>query len=192
MKKFFLFSAILISACGSSMKISSDYDKMTDFTRYHTYEFTPDAQAMPIEAINRDRLISAVSHELEARGFTQSTPGDLLVDLNVKLQQHTDLTGTATPVYGAYDTYGNYGPYGNPWSYGYGPGYTDTQVAYDDYVEGTLFINLVDNKAQQIVWQGRGTKALAEDITPEQRELNIKLAVESIFYKYPVKPLKKK
>jgi hypothetical protein len=75
--------------------------------------------------------------------------------------------------------------------YGYGGGFGTTQINYNTYMDGTLFINVVDKTSEKIVWQGRGTKTIDENASPEKREKNINYAVKSIYYKYPVKPIKK-
>jgi len=182
MKKILFFTMILASAC-SSIKVSYDYDKNADFSKYHTYQYTHESLSIPVDALNRDRLINAVDAQMQKRGYTQADPGDVLIDLEVKAEQKVDVSATTSGAYGGY----GYG-YGH---YGYGGGFTTTQVNYDEYVEGTLFINIVDNAQQKLVWQGRGTKTLAENVSPEQREKNINYAVENIFYKYPVKVVKK-
>jgi hypothetical protein len=41
----------------------------------------------------------------------------------------------------------------------------------------------VDNASQKIVWQGRATKTLDEDISAEKREHNINYAVKENFFK---------
>ena len=64
------------------------------------------------------------------------------------------------------------------------------KISYDQYVDGTLFVNMVDNTSQKIVWQGRATKTLDLDASAEKREKNINYAVKTIFTKYP--PVKKK
>lgn len=79
------------------------------------------------------------------------------------------------------------GYYGDPWRYGYGGGFSTTQINYNEYIEGTLFINMVDKTTEKIVWQGRGTKTLDESAEADKREKNINYAVKQIFTKYPPK-----
>ena len=178
-KTFIIFFAILVAAC-SSIKVSYDYDGQADFAKYKTYAFSEDALKLPIGDLNRDRVLKAVETELAAKGFTKSDNPDTWVDLHVKAEQKMDATATTTPTYG----------YGGPWRYGYGGGFSTTQIDYNQYIEGTLFVNLVDKSTEKIVWQGRATKTLDEDASAEKREANINSAVKQIFTKYP--PAKKK
>lgn len=179
MKKcLFMLSAILFGAC-SSIKISYDYDKQADFTKYKTYAYTEDTQKLGINELIRNRILNSIDTEMAAKGFTKSDNPDVVLDLFVKAERKTEATATTTGP-------GAYG-YGGPWRYGYGGGFSTTQINYNDYIEGTLFINMVDKSIDKLVWQGRGTKTLDEDASPEKRETNINYAVKQIFMKYPPK-----
>jgi len=178
MKKivFVVFVAVL-TAC-SSLKVTYDYDGQADFTKYKTYTFTQEALKLPIQQLNRDRLLKAIETELAAKGFTKLEDNpDALIDLHVRAEEKMDATATTTGpgMYGG-------GYYGR---YGYGGGFSTTHIDYNKYVEGTLFVDLVDNASQKIAWQGRATKTLDEDISAEKRESNINYAVKQIFSKYP-------
>ena len=177
MKRILFVAMILSLAACSSVKISYDFDKQVDFSKYKTYAFTEDVAKLPVEDLNRGRLISAVETELAAKGFTKSDSPDVWIDLRLKTEKRTEATATTTGGYGGYGGY-----YGR---YGYGGGFSTTQVNYNDYVDGTLFVNMVDKSTEKIVWQGRGTKTIDEDASPSKRESNINYAVKQIFTKYP-------
>lgn len=180
MKKLVVVFLLLAFAACSSLKVSSDYDSQADFAKYKTYSFTEEVAKLPVDQLNRDRIIKAVETEMAAKGFTKSDSNpDMLVDLNIKAVQRTEATATNMG-----------GGYGYGMRYGYGGGYSTTQISYDQYVDGTLFVSFVDNAAQKIFWQGRATKTIDEDASAEKREKNISYAVKQIFTKYP--PLKKK
>ncbi|SHH21952.1 protein of unknown function [Chryseolinea serpens] len=170
MKKLaiFLFAA---TAC-SSITVSYDYDKTVDFNKYKTYAYTEETLKLPVGDLNRDRMMQAVDAEMAARGMTKSTTPDALVDLQVKAKERTEATATNTG-----------GMYGR---YGYGGGFSTTNINYNTYTDGTLFVNVIDKASEKLVWQGRGTKTLNENASPEKRESNIKTAVKMIFAKYPV------
>ena len=171
----FLLVLVLVSAC-SGLKVSYDYDKQADFTKYKTYQFAEEVYQTGIPQLDRDRIIRAIEAEMQKRGFTKSDTPDALVDFNVKLQQQQSATAT---------TYGGYGGYG-PYRYGFSPGLSTTSIDVNTYVEGTLFVNVIDRVAQKIVWQGRGTKTLDEHASAEKREANVNKAVQYMFQKYPV------
>ena len=179
MKKLVILSLVAFMASCSSLQIGYDYDKQADFSKYKTYDFSQDALNLPINQLNRDRILKAVETEMTAKGFTKkSATPDVLIDLQVKATQET--TATATNTGGYYG--GRYGFAG-----GYGMGGT-THIDYDQYTVGSLFVNMVDMKTEKIVWQGRGSKTINEEASAEKRDANITAGVKAIFTKYPPKP----
>ncbi len=173
---FFVVFLAALTAC-STLKVTYDYDGQADFAKYKTYAFSEDALKLPVDQLNRDRILKAIETELAAEGLSKSDNPDVLVDVHVKAQQKTEATATTT----------GGGMYGGPWRYGYGGGYSTTQINYNQYVEGTLFVNIVDKATEKIAWQGRATKTIDQDVSPEKRESNINYAVKQIFTKYPPK-----
>lgn len=180
MKRIFLACLVVLSGC-SSIKTSYDYDNTADFSKYKTYGWEESAMKLPVQDLDRQRIINAVDSEMAAKGFTQSSTPDVLLDLQVKLEQKQSATATNTGV----------GYYGGPYRYGWGAGYGGTtHINVENYVEGTLFINMIDKGTEKLVWQGRGTKTLAENPSPEKKEANIKNGVKMIYMKYPPKVTK--
>jgi Domain of unknown function (DUF4136) len=169
----FLFILLVVASC-SSVQVSSDYDRTADFPKYKTYAFTEESLKLPIGQLDQDRMISAVEAELAAKGFTKSENPDMMVDLLVKIQHRTEATAT--------NTGGYYGRYGR---YGYAGGMSTTSINYEEYTDGTLIITFIDNAAQKIFWQGRGTKTIDENANASKRESSINYAVKSIIAKYP-------
>lgn len=175
MKNYLVIGLMLLLGACSSVRVTYDYDKQADFTKYKTYAFTEEALKIPLDDLNRDRVIRAVESELAAKGFTKSESPDALIDIHVKAEKRTEATATTTGP-------GGYGYYGR---WGYGGGYATTQVSYNDYIDGTMFVSMIDKSTEKIVWQGRGTKTIDEDASASKREQNINYAVKQIFSKYP-------
>lgn len=174
-----LLFVALLGAC-SSVKVSYDIDKSTDFSKFKTYAYTDEALKLPVQELNRNRVTTAIDNEMTARGFTKSSNPDVWIDLQLKTQKKESATAMTTGP-------GMYG-YGRP--YMYGGGFSTTQINVSEYIDGTLFINMIaDNK---LVWQGRGTETLDENATPEKLDKNISSGVAAIFKKYPVQPPAKK
>jgi hypothetical protein len=180
-KVIFLLLVVFIATSCSSIKISSDFDRTAAFSSYKTYKFTEEALTLPVNDLNRNRLLGAVEAELGAKGFTKSDSNpDVLIDLKLKGEQKQTATATSTGGYGGYG-------YGYGYRYGWGGGFSTTTINYDTYVDGTLFVDMIDVKKQQLVWQGRGTKTVDPDANEQKREQNINYAVKQIFMKYPPK-----
>jgi hypothetical protein len=182
MKKLLVLSVILITAIScSSVKVSSDYDKTANFAAYKTFTYTDETLAMPIDDINRNRILNIVTAEMLAKGFTKSeTNPDVWIDINIKTE--TQQTATATTSGG-----GGYG-YGYRYGgYGYGGGFSTTTINYDTYTDGTMFVDMIDASTKMLVWQGRGTKTFEENASQTRREENLTYAIKQIFMQYPPK-----
>lgn len=178
MKKLLIIALAISMASCSSVKIAYDYDKQVDFTKYKTYAFSEEVAKMPLDDLNRDRLIRAVEAELAAKGFSKSESPDVLIDLFITAKKRTEAVANTTGGYGGYGRYGRYG---------YGGGFSTTTVDYNEYTDGTLLINMVDKSTEKIAWQGRGTKTIDEDASASKREQSINYAVKQIFTNYPPK-----
>ena len=166
---------ITVASC-SSVKISSDFDRTAGFSTYKTYSFTEEALNLAVDDLNKKRLFTAIESELAAKGFTKSESNpDVMIDIKLKGEQKQTATATNT------------GGYGYGYRYGWGGGFSTTTINYDTYVDGTLFIDMIDTKKNQLVWQGRGTKTIEPDASEKKREQNINYAVKQIFMKYPPK-----
>ena len=175
MKKLIILFLVTITMACSSLKIAVDYDRQIDFSKYKTYNFAEGDLLPNVGQLDRDRIIRAIENEMSLKGFTKSDNPEILLDLHVKTKEQMEATATTTgPGYG-------YG-YGR---FGYGGGFSTTQISYDEYTVGTLIINLVDNSSQNIVWQGTGSKTLAENASAAKKESNINYAIQQIFSKYP-------
>jgi hypothetical protein len=170
-KVVFLFLMAGTISC-SSIKVVSDYDREADFTKYKTYSMGENNLTEAIGQLNSDRVMKALIAELEKKGFTKSDSPDMIVDVFVKTQKKVQAT--------AYNT-GGYG-YGR---YGYGGGFSTTHVNYDEYTDGTMFINFIDKATEKIVWQGTGSKTLDENAGASKRESAITYSIGQIMTQYP-------
>ena len=169
----YLFIMIIGASC-SSVKVSSDFDKSAGFASYKTYSFTEEAKNLQLDDLNKNRILTAIESELGLKGFSkvESNP-DVLIDVKLKGEQKQTATANTS------------GGYGYGYRYGWGGGFSTTTINYDTYVDGTLFVDMIDAKKNQLVWQGRGTRTLDPDANQKKREDNINYAVKQIFKQYP-------
>lgn len=166
----------LLAACASGPKVTADYDRSADFAQYRTFAFFEPlgTDTAGYESLVTQALKSATQREMESRGYTYAASGaDLLINFNAKLSQQMRVSQTPMPMYYGYRR----GYYGGWNTYGY-----STHV--DQYVEGTLNIDIVDPKRQQLVWEGVAVGRVKEN-SREQRQEAISAAVAEVFTKYP-------
>lgn len=145
----------LITACGSTTKIHSDYDRSVDFSQYKTYGYY---SPMGIENPNYSSLLGqmfrdAIDVQMKQRGYVKSDNPDVLFNVSARMQDKTRVTTTSSPaMYGGYGGgyYGYRGGLYDPWGgYGYG---TSTHVS--QYTEGTVNIDMVDPRLKRMLWEG--------------------------------------
>ena len=174
--------AAALAACSSGPQINTDYDRNADFSKYKTYGFF---EPLGVEDARYSTIYgsifrTAISREMEKRGYTKSDNPDLLINVSGKLQDKTSVTTTSSPYMGAgYYGYraGYYGAWGG---YGYG-----SQTYVNSYTEGTVNVDLVDAAAKQMVWEGVGIGRVRDNKTNEEVRANISAAVTQMFEDYP-------
>lgn len=174
--------AMLAGCAAPGPQINTDYDRAVDFSRYHTFAFMSRDErlvARSYDTIADRRLMSAVTRELEARGYRRVESGaDLLVNFAVSTEEVADLytvpyAAMPSPWYGWRTGY-----YYDPW-----PAYSyETRV--DRYERGTLFIDLVDAERRQLVWEGRAEERVTREVR-EDPGAALDRAVSEIFARYP-------
>jgi hypothetical protein len=158
----------LMASC-SSVRVTSDYDTKTDFTKYKTFAFYKKGiDKVKISDLDKRRILRAVEHELEAKGLIKSNHPDLLVNIFTKSRQKVNVYNNSL-YFGWY-----------PWYYG--PNFGTT---VSSYTEGTLFIDLIDANKKELAWQGIGSGALNTSGDPIKKEERIKNFVAEIMSKYP-------
>jgi hypothetical protein len=173
-----LFSIMMITMSCSSLKISSDYDKTVDFISYKTYGFIIYPENLPYDPAMSERVLISIANELEARGMKKSENPDVFIDLKVRIGQSKTVASYIgdTPDY-----------YGSGYIYYWGYGFSTSSINFSTFTDGTMFIDIIDAKKKQLVWQGRGVAKIAADRNSQEREKNIAKVVNQIFSKYPPK-----
>ncbi len=164
--------ATLTVAC-STLEVTTDYEPGTDFGKYETFAFKEGAP--PKNPIARDRFLSALSDAMKGKGLSPAAgEPDLLVFMHFVVGKETQIN-----TYG----YGMGGWYGYRW----GGGMTTTQV--QQIPTGTVVVDLVDAKANKLVWRGVAKDQISTDATPQEREAVAVEVANKLFEGYP--PAKK-
>ena len=177
-----LMAFVIISSC-SSVKVTADYDKTVDFSKYKTFEYYGWAKESDklLNDLDKKRIEDAFANEFYKRGLTYvQSDGDLVVTLFIIVEQKTQQTAHTSSMGGGY--YGDYYGYGP--GYGWGPSYSTTTVSTYDYEVGTLVCDVFDKANEQLIWEGIASKTIDED--PGTRDKNIPKVVEMLMAKYPI------
>ena len=178
MKKIVLLTAILaltLTSC-SSVRVNADYDKKVDFSAYKTYAYYKTGiDKVEISDLDKRRILNAIDQQMLAKGFTKSDNPDLLINLFTKSREQV-----------------NVNQFNAGWGYGWGWGWNPymmggRQTTVTTSTEGTLYIDLIDAKKKEMIWQGEGTGVLTKNTNKKEERINE--FVSQILSQYP--PTKK-
>jgi len=162
-----LFFLLLLASC-SSIRVNSDYDKKATFSNYKTYAYSKNAiDKVEISDLDKKRILHSIDDALAIKGFTKSENPDLFITIFTKENERVDV-------------YNNNG-FGWSWNPYWGMGISYTNVTRTS--EGTLFIDLIDAKTKELVWQGEGTGYLTKNV--DEKDARIKEFVDKILAQYP-------
>lgn len=183
--KTILFAAtLMLSACASQPRISSQSRAGVDFTAYKTYGWVDPlaTDRAGYSTIITSHFKAAVSKEMDARGYVYSaTNPDLLVNFFSNVEVRTETRSTPTMSMGYFGYRGGFG-------YGMGIPVYGNNVETRNFKVGTVSIDIVDARRRELIWEGvlEGTLTNRAMRDPETA---IHEATRQIFQHYPVQPL---
>ncbi len=176
--------ALAFMASCSSVKVVTDYDKETNFNTFKTYAFYKTGiDKAEISDLDKKRILKAIDAEMASRGFVKSKQPDVLVSIFTKERERVDVYNNNFGLYGGFG-FGRFGFY-NPWFFGPGFGYGGFGPNVSTRTEGSLYIDVIDTKKKELVWQGRGVGTLNNIKNIEKKEKKIRKFVAEILEKYP-------
>lgn len=166
-----LLLVILFASC-SSVNVYNDYDKKVDFAQFKTFAFFKSGvDKVEISDLDKKRILKAIETEMLAKGFTKSDNPDLLVNFFTKSREQVDVNA-----------------FNNNWGYGYGYGWNPyiwggNRTTVRTSTTGTLFIDLIDAKKKEMIWQGEGEGEIFKN--QKNKEERIGEFVKEILKQYP-------
>jgi hypothetical protein len=181
-------SIVFLASCGSGITVSYDYDKEADFSKYKKFEYYgwADNSDKILSDLDKRRIESAFADEFEKRGITfVEGDGDAVVSLFIVVNQETSVTAYTDH----YNMGGAYGPYGYGPGWGWGYGTSTTRYQENDYLVGTLVVDVFDKAERKLIWQGVGQKTVDDNSNTAVKDKNVQKAAQSIMINYPVKPI---
>ena len=162
-----LIILITLSSC-SSVRVNADYDKKVSFSNYKSYAYLKSGiDKAEISDLDKKRILNAIDEIMPTKGLSKSGTPDVLISIFTKERERVDV-------------YQNYG-FGWGWNPYWGMGYSNVTTT----PEGTLFIDIIDAKTKELVWQGEGSGYLTKNT--EKKEARIKEFVSKILEQYPPK-----
>lgn len=172
MKKilFTVLALTILTSC-SSVRVLSDYDKNVNFNNYQKYAFyKPGIDQAQISDLDKKRILKAIDAQLTAKGMTKTEQADILISIFTKESERVDVFNN------------NFG-----WGWGWNPWWGGMGTSVSTTNEGTLYIDFIDVKTKELVWQGVGTASLITSGNIERKEKRINQIVQEILEEYPPK-----
>ncbi len=163
---------ILFAACSAQMNVRSDYDREINLRQYKTYnwlsvkEIESKNEPLYYNELTDKRIKKAVDLQLRAKSIYKDS---IAPALRVHYHIVVDSRASIRPA--------NYG-------YAYGPYWMRNQMDSYSYREGTLIIDLMDAKNNNLVWRGWASSVL-NDNDIDLSETKITEAVLKILQQFP-------
>ena len=174
-----LAGVLLLTLCSAHLfaqKITSDFDKATDFSKLKTYAWAP-GTASPYP--NLDLYIRAVVDEaLSKKGLVQSEAkqADILIAYHAAGDTDVSMGGFNDPTYSA--TGGVPIPGTTMWSSGVTAGAVGSSIR-----KGSLAIQMYDRRQQKFVWEASAKDTMKEKMA--ERTAQLDKALVKMMDRYP-------
>ena len=175
MKKIVLLIAFatILTSC-NSIRVSSDFNEEINFTEFKTYAFSKSGiDKVEINDIDKKRILRAIDVELYNKGYRKSSiEPDFLINFFTKTNKKIDYY-PSNNYYGYAVPYGGMGHYASSW-----------YLNSFSYNEGVLFVDIIDQNKNELVWQGIGKGYIYND-KPDNKNEKIKAMVNKILLQFP-------
>ena len=174
---------LTMAASGAlAQKVTNDWDKEVDFSKYMTYAWVKGTTAKNKK--NDERIVRAIEGQLAAKGLQKVESGanpELVVAYHAAVSEEAQFNTKDT---------GDWG-YGTGWRYGYGGGRVSATTVggmsttrVTKILIGQLVVDLGDVKDKELIWRGTASDTVSGKDW-EKAEKTINKAVEKLFKKYP-------
>jgi hypothetical protein len=166
-----LFLVATLASC-SSVQVNADYDKKVNFENYKSYAYLKNGvDKAEISDLDKKRILYAIDEVMATKGFTKSENPDILVSIFTKERERVDVYNNA-----------GFG-WGWGWGWGWNPWWGMNYTSVSTTPEGTLFIDIIDAKTKELIWQGEGIGYLTKNV--DKKDERIREFVAKILAQYP-------
>lgn len=178
-----LLVSLWLAACSSGFTVRTDEDPAADFRRYTTWNFF---DQLGIEGgynspVYGEHFRDAIFREMNQRGYRKSDSPDLYLNVTFRADDQVKMSTYTRPyMSGAYYGHPTTGAsYGSALGVGVGVGSAPRKTT-----EVSVFIDMVDNNSDRMVWQGVAVFEASEKVATQLRDAT-HTAVNRVFAKFP-------
>jgi hypothetical protein len=167
-----LLTAALLASCQVNPRIYTMMDDEAQLESYKTFGFHPNTfpRSGQYDSLSSRYIKKAIENEMQRKGFEMADNPDLLVNFNVYVKDKIEISRTPSASLYYHFRHG-YGVWG---------GYPMNSDRITQYTEGTLNIDIVDRKANRLLWEGVAIGRLKTS-TYDNMETKVNEAVRLIF-----------
>lgn len=159
--------AMLLATGAFAQKVTTDYDKDTNFGQYKTFMWIKEPKTS--NPLLRQRIVERVDSMLTSKGLRLVTSdADLAIAAHASTQEERTL-----------ETF--YNGFGGGWRWGGRFGSATTTV--NTYDVGTLVIDIFDARTKEALWRGSSSKTLSGN--PEKNDKSLSKAIAKMFTNFP-------
>jgi hypothetical protein len=168
-----VFSAVfLLTACGPTLTVTNDYDHTANFSQFHTFRIVKlEQQYQALSQFNQTRVINAVRAQMLAKGFTEAENADMLVNITSIMKAEKEIVANS------YGYGGGYRPYA------WGGGNMSTTVNVNNYVAGSLIVEVANAATSKLIWEGIGNQDINSPSSDPEKAINT--TVQKIMASFP-------
>ena len=185
---FVLTIGLMLGSCGP--KVGTDKKAKVDLDSFSSYAFLPNQDTIKTSGYNNtlvnEMVIGEINEHMQEHNYRlDREQPDLLVYFHLMMDEATAVN--SNPVYTNYSYYkpGYYvGPYYRDFAYNNYytiPRLSGEHIRQVSYKEGTLVIDLIDRRNNEIIWRGTANDV----ISPGDLDSEIKSYVNAIFEAFP-------
>ena len=134
----------LMAVTAAAQSVQTDYDRNFRFSELKTFSFAHQRRAatdpLASDMLNDGRIRNGLESQLTANGFRMETEkADFVITYYVTTKNKLNVQ-----------------------DYGYGPPrwFGSRDIRVNQYSEGTLMVDFIDAKSNQVIWRGRASGTL--------------------------------
>ena len=134
----------LLATSAQAQSVQTDYDRSFNFSNLKTFGFAVQRRAatdpLANDSLNDGRIKTAIESQLISNGYrTNGDSADFVIAYHVTTKNKLSVQ-----------------------DYGYGPPrwFGGRNISVNQYSEGTLLVDFIDAKTNQVIWRGRASGTL--------------------------------
>ena len=134
----------LLAISAQAQSVQTDYDRSFNFSNLKTFGFAVPRRAatdpLANDSLNDGRIRTAIESQLIGNGYrTEGERPDFVIAYHVTTKNKLSVQ-----------------------DYGYGPPrwFGSRNISVNQYSEGTLLVDFIDTKTNQVIWRGRASGTL--------------------------------